>query len=79
MNGIYISVTSIEYNNGHTPAEYDMYEKVDDNQIVHHKLSWQEARRLQWELMKAGGEREYSANVYDPTICYSKVKYWACH
>lgn len=79
MKSIYIRIITIEYNNPYTPAEYDMYEKVDDNKIVHRKLSWQEARRLQWELVKAGGEREYSANPYNPAISYSLVTYWARH
>jgi len=79
MKYVYINVSTTEYNNGITPPRYELWEQVDGGELTCRKLSWQEARRLQWELKKAGATHEYSANPYHPAISYSETAYFARH
>lgn len=75
MNRVYMSISITLYS--HCEPDCTYWERIDDGPITHRKLSLDEARRMQWELVKAGAERKYCSNLFDNAISNVDVDYWA--
>lgn len=66
MNEIYISVRITEYGNGHVTCT--LTQSVNDEPLETQYISLDKARKLIWELVLAGGEREVHINRLDRDI-----------
>lgn len=71
-----MSVDITYYDHGLEP-DCGFYEILDGGKCHSHKLTLEDARKLAWELMLAGGEREYCSNMYCPHIHNVIVSYKA--
>lgn len=76
MNGVFMSVDVTYYDHGLEPF-CRFYEILDNGPCSSRKLSIDEAHKLAWELMLAGGEREYRTNYNCNHIHTVTVRYWA--
>ena len=65
-NDIYISVTILDFGNGDYHATLN--QAIGDNPVEVTKLDINHAKRLMWELVLAGGKREYKSNMYDHSL-----------
>lgn len=79
MKHIYISLCISTYSNPHYTPDCTLYERVDDGEMTSRKLSYNKARKMQWELVKAGATRTVVANMFKNSIAHVDVDYWACH
>lgn len=79
MKHVFIKLTISEFNSPFMHNEYVLWEKVDNGPLTHRKLNRQDAMRIQWELKKIGATREYMANLFNPSINYCYVTYFARH
>ena len=66
MNEIYINVRITEYGNGHVTCV--LSQSVNDEPLETQYMSLDKARKLIWELVLAGGEREVHINRRDRDI-----------
>ena len=75
MKHLYMSISITLYN--HCEPNCTYWEEIDDEEMTSRRLTLEEARRMQWELVKAGAERTYRPNLYDNAISQVDVHYWA--
>ena len=75
MNHVYMSISITLYRYSKPSCTY--WEKIDNNPMTHRELTLNEARRMQWELVKAGATRTVAANLFDNAISHVDVDYWA--
>lgn len=75
MKYVYMSVSITLYRRCEPDCAY--YERLDGGEVTSRKLTLDEARRLQWELVKAGADREFRPNFLDNAISQVDVHYWA--
>ena len=75
MKYVYMSVSITLFRR----CEPDCYycERLDGGEVTSRKLTLDEARRLQWELVKAGADREFRPNFFDNAVSQVDVRYWA--
>lgn len=59
--------------------ECTFYQRIDGGEMTSRKLTYAEAQRLQWELVKAGAERTFRPNWFDNAMAQVDVDYWARH
>lgn len=79
MKHIYMSLSITDYNSPFLGTECRFWEAVDGGEMTCRKLPLQEARKLMWELVLAGGEKKLSINYLNPKINTREVTYWMCH
>lgn len=79
MKHIYMSVVITRYSYKGLAPDCDLFQKVDDEEMTHTKLDYDTARRMMWELVLAGGEREVSVNHLKPCISTTQVTFWTRH
>lgn len=79
MKHIYISLCISTYSNPKYAPDCTLYERVDDGEMTSRKLSYNEARKMQWELVKAGATRAFVSNMFRNSIAHVDVDYWARH
>lgn len=65
-NTIYINIAIRDLGNGTVMA--DMAQSVNDEPLTITQLDLNHARKLMWELVLAGGVREYHNNMFDRSI-----------
>lgn len=75
MKYVYMNVSITLYPNCEPDCYY--WERLDDQPATFRKLTLDEARRMQWELVKAGAKREFRPNFLDNAISKVEVYYWA--
>ena len=78
MKHVYMSLSIDVYRNNRY-ADCTLWERIDDGEMTHRELTLEEARRMQWELLKAGATRTFRPNWFDNAISQVKVSYWARH
>lgn len=66
MNEIYINIRITEYGNG--KINCFLSQSVNDEPLDIQEVSLNKARKLMWELVLAGGEREVNINPHDRDI-----------
>ena len=71
-----MSVDITYYDHG-LESDCGFYEILDGGECHSRKLSLEEARKLAWELMLAGGRREFNSNYLVPHIHNVIVTYQA--
>ena len=79
MKHIYMSLSITFYSTPRLQPECRFYERVDSGEMTVRKLSINEARKLQWELVKAGATRKAYSNMFNNTISTVDVSYWMYH
>lgn len=79
MNRIYMSIMISYWSNPKLTPDCIFYEAVDGGKMTRRELTLDEARKLQWELVKAGATRTFSTNMFNPKIAQVDVNYWALH
>ena len=79
MNHIYMSVMISYWSDPKRTPDCIFFEAVDGGEITRRELTHDEARRLQWELVKAGATRTFSTNMFNPKIAQVDIDYWARH
>ena len=79
MKHIYMSLCISTYSNPRLAPDCTLYERVDNGEMTSRKLSYNEARKMQWELVKAGATRTFVANMFNNAIANVDVDYWARH
>lgn len=78
MKHIYMSLSISISRNGNY-ADCTLWERIDDGKMTYRTLSLAEARKMQWELVKAGAERTFRPNWFDNAISHVDVDYWMRH
>ena len=78
MNRIYMNIDITYYDHGITPRCY-IYEAIDNKPGTLNSIPFEQARKLAWELVLAGGKRKYETNSLTPHIHTVTVSYWARH
>jgi len=68
---IWINVSITDYGNGTIDCRY--CESIGDGPIEGKDISINDARRMMWELVLAGGQRSYHTNIFDRSIVSSEV------
>jgi len=76
MKSIYMNVTITNYNRNYIAPDCTYYESIDDKGMTSRKLTIDEARKLQWELVKAGATRRVEPNMFNNSISRVDVSYW---
>lgn len=79
MNSIFMSVDITTYGIDSMKPICTFSEIVDGGEVMIRHISYEQALRLMWELVLAGGEKTMEVSRYDPTITYRHVSYWARH
>ena len=79
MKHIYMSLAITFYATSRIQPECRFYERVDGGEMTVRKLSINEARKLQWELVKAGATRTAYSNMFNNAISTVDVSYWMYH
>lgn len=68
---IWMNISITNYGNGNIDCRY--YESIGDAPVEMKKISLNDARRMMWELVLAGGVRSYRTNYLDRSIVSSEV------
>lgn len=63
---IYMNASIIDFGNGNIRCSFD--QSIGDGELESRELTKDEALRLIWELVLAGGKREVRVNRYDRDI-----------
>ena len=63
---IYMNASITDFGNGHIRCSFD--QSIGDGELESRDLTKDEALRLIWELVLAGGKREVVINRYDRDI-----------
>lgn len=79
MKHIYMSIVITRYSYKGLAPDCTLFQKVDEEEMTYTKLDYDTARRMMWELVLAGGEREVSVNPYKPCISTTQVTFWTRH
>lgn len=79
MKHIYMNVSITRYSYKGLAPDCTLFQKVDDEEMTSTKLDYDTARRMMWELVLAGGEREVSTNYLNPGISTTQVTLWTRH
>lgn len=79
MKHIYMSLAITFYSTSRIQPDCRFYERVDGGDMTVRKLSINEARKLQWELVKAGATRTICPNMFNNAISNVDVSYWMYH
>lgn len=67
---------SITYYSTRNCAMCLFFQKTPGSKLETRELTLNEARKLQWELMKAGGTRKVTTHPYINTIYDVEIEYW---
>jgi len=78
MKYIYMSLTITVYSNRYS-TDCNFYEAVDDGEMTRRHLTYAEAQKLQWELVKAGATRTFHPNMFNNAISHIEIGYWMRH
>ena len=70
-NEIWVNVSITDYGNGTIDCRY--CERIGDAPIESKGININDARRMMWELVLAGGQRNYRTNLFDRSIIYSEA------
>ena len=68
---IWMNISITYYGNGTIDCRY--YECIGNAPVEMKKISLDDARRMMWELVLAGGKRSYRTNYLDRSIVSSEV------
>lgn len=79
MKHIYMSIVITRYSYKGLAPDCTLFQKVDDEEMTYTKLDYDTARRMMWELVLAGGDREVSVNPYKSCISTTQVTFWTRH
>lgn len=79
---MYISIEITHFHGSKLAPNYrfchcNYYEQIEGEPMTARELDLETARKLQWELLLAGGERSYHSNIFEPGIFSSEVKYYS--
>ena len=75
MRQIYMSVQITNYGTKSMKPDCFFFNVDENDKLISKEISYDEARRLMWELKLAGGEKEVRTNYLCPNINYRKVVY----
>lgn len=76
-NEIYMSVMILNYGDGKELCQFA--QQIDDDELEVKEIPHAEACRLMWELVLAGGKRDFGINMFDRTITRCGACYIAAH
>ena len=79
MKHIYMSLSITVYSNHRIAPYCRFYERIDNGEMTCKVISIEEAKKLQWELVKAGAKRTFCPNMFNNAIANVDVDYWMYH
>ena len=80
MKYIHMALHITQFNNSLLKPRCYFYHTINDaGDMACEYITLDKAHQLMWELVKAGGTREYHANEFNPGISYASVVYSALY
>lgn len=68
MKSLYVNVSLTYYSNPELDVECFLYRSLPSGASEMKQIPLNEAYKLMWKIVKAGGKRTYRPNRYKPTV-----------